>query len=238
MEEIILYLCIRYSFNWMKVVKAMQNNIEVKPEEFQNISNDIMVNYITILQEENYPKYLQFTLNPPLALFYLGDLHLFDKKRVVILGHINSNNVKYLKILANLDYVLCFTYEQCNEKDFEWLTKTKLPVILYTKTLQNTKVANPLWSYLKITKNLAISEALGNDYLFSNWQFLRLFFDHSDKLLIISEIKNMEEFTIDWINEHCGFIYFLNLENNCFLLNKIINSKEIKSINHLKDSFI
>lgn len=238
MEEVILYLCIRYSFNWLKVVKAMQNNMEVKPIDFKNISNNIMVKYLTILNQEVYPAYLQTTLNPPLVLFYLGNLELFDKQRVVILGHINKQNSKYLKILASIGYVLCFYYDILDEQDIQILTKLNLPSILYTKSLQNTIVTNPLWNYTKTTKNLVISEAIGNDYLFCSWQFLRLFLDHVDRILIIDELIELEENVIDWINEHCGFSYIVSSSNNSVLFNKIINSKRVLSTNMLKDSFI
>jgi len=77
----LIYYAIKYSGDYNKLIMAIK-----KEEQFESRA---VSNAITIL-DENYPKVLLELKNPPLVLFYKGDIELLNKKCISVVGSRNA----------------------------------------------------------------------------------------------------------------------------------------------------
>lgn len=215
MQKVLIYLLIKNDFNWNKTFNDLKNRILIDTNKINEIIKRIDFEYISIISP-NYPKYLTKVYKPPFELFYLGNYNLLNKKRISILGHINDNNLPYLKLLINNEYVLCFDYLLMNKNDIKVLIKNNIPSIIYFCDPTKTKEFGEL-----LNDNIClISEYCVKPKKTEESYFNRLFFGYKEALMIIDKNIELNEFKISHINN-----------NKINVMSLFKNNKSIKNIN-------
>lgn len=81
----------------------MINNLNVENtdyKQFEIMRLKLGFKIITIY-DEMYPSKLRFSINPPIALYYIGNINLLERKLIAVVGSRNSSE-RYLKKAKNL----------------------------------------------------------------------------------------------------------------------------------------
>lgn len=77
-REVLLFLSIKYNGDYSKIYKALCNRDYPSIEDVSSVESNISSEYITIL-DDAYPNELKQLVNPPIVLYYYGDLSLLKK---------------------------------------------------------------------------------------------------------------------------------------------------------------
>ncbi len=83
MRKILLYFALKYQGNYALIMQAIKNKEQVSSNELTDIEKKIKCHYVTIIDRE-YPKSLIPIANPPIVLFYYGDLSLTQNEKEII----------------------------------------------------------------------------------------------------------------------------------------------------------
>lgn len=119
MEEILLYLSIKYDGDFQKILKALQEKEPVDQEKANEVEKELFekgYKYTTIISED-YPNELKLINCPPFVIYYKGNLDLLNEKSkkplINIVGTRNSDfygeraiqNISRLLVKSNYDIV-------------------------------------------------------------------------------------------------------------------------------------
>ena len=85
MEEILLYLSLKYQGQFDKIYQAIKDKEKPDEEEFKKMKERLKCSYTTIVSDD-YPQCLRDIACPPFVLYYYGDLSLIDKKTIGVIG--------------------------------------------------------------------------------------------------------------------------------------------------------
>ncbi len=91
MNNILVYLAIKYNGDFDKIYNAIMQKEEVDYNEVEKVINDLKYKYITVISKD-YPEKLKYLNRPPFVLFYEGDISLLNKKIVGIIGSRNATS--------------------------------------------------------------------------------------------------------------------------------------------------
>lgn len=111
MEEILLYLSIKYNGQFDKIYKAIEEKEQLDEKMLEEWKKRMKCSFTTIVSED-YPKSLKTIACPPFVLFYYGDLSLVNEKSIGVIGMrypsdygIEVTN-KFVHDLVNNEYVI------------------------------------------------------------------------------------------------------------------------------------
>lgn len=85
MDETLLYFSLKYHGDFSKIYNALLNKIPVDTAEKKYLIENLDCNYITLL-DSKYPQQLKMINNPPLVLYYQGNIDLLNNQTVSIVG--------------------------------------------------------------------------------------------------------------------------------------------------------
>lgn len=95
LDDIFVVLCQKFGNNAKIIENIMDNKLYLSDEENEKILNEIYENYITVFSE-NYPVALWNTENPPVCLFYEGNLDVFQDEIRIYQNKSNPNEMGYI----------------------------------------------------------------------------------------------------------------------------------------------
>lgn len=83
----LVYLAVKYKGDVGLIVNALRNKEKVPLNEAENIYKSLSCKVITLL-DYDYPRKLKQIHNPPIVLFYYGDISLIDdnKRKLAVVG--------------------------------------------------------------------------------------------------------------------------------------------------------
>lgn len=87
-NDVLFYFAYKYNSDTQKMIEAIKNKERASEEELEKIKQSCNEKFITIM-DERYPMFLKNILNPPLVLFYRGNINLlFDElnPKIAIIG--------------------------------------------------------------------------------------------------------------------------------------------------------
>jgi len=89
-RDLLLYLAYKYKSDYPSMLEAMRN--KVKPEESAvlEVKDKLDCDFVTLI-DDKYPKKLKLLHEPPLVLFYKGDLDILDNDKKIV-GVVGSRN--------------------------------------------------------------------------------------------------------------------------------------------------
>lgn len=84
-DKLLVYLACIYEGNYRKMIKAIQNHESYDKQVIERKLGQLHSSYTTILNDD-YPKLLRTLKDPPLVLFYHGQLSLCDQPCLAMVG--------------------------------------------------------------------------------------------------------------------------------------------------------
>lgn len=97
MNDILLYLAVKYEGDFNKIFKAIMEKEHCNDEDVRKVVKSIKCKYTTVISSD-YPERLKKLNHPPFVLFYEGDLSLINKKNIAVIG--SRENTEYGKIMT------------------------------------------------------------------------------------------------------------------------------------------
>lgn len=85
MEEILLYLSLKYHGQFDKIYKAIEEKEQINRELLNEWKSRMKCSYTTVLSDD-YPETLKAIACPPFVLYYYGDLSLLNHKTIGVIG--------------------------------------------------------------------------------------------------------------------------------------------------------
>jgi|AKZA01.1.fsa_nt_gi DNA protecting protein DprA len=85
MEEILLYLSLKYQGDFERIYNAIETNEIVNEAEKEILLKSVKSNYTTMISPD-YPEALKHIDCPPFVLYYYGDLSLLNSRNICIAG--------------------------------------------------------------------------------------------------------------------------------------------------------
>lgn len=112
MRDILAALAMKYNGELLPLLQALERQEQVDDTMFTLFKSKLKYNYVTII-DENYPELLKHVENPPIVLFYKGNLDLINPDRQ-ILAKISEEGVRMLHVVdpeltpkgIKMDYVM------------------------------------------------------------------------------------------------------------------------------------
>lgn len=195
MDEILLYLSLKYFGEWMAIYDSLQKKEQLKVYDIKRAVNSVDAEWITLISSY-YPKNLKAIYKPPFGIYCYGKSKLLHQNIVTIMGDINDNNKHALEFMHQ------------NYINFLWPKKSNKEIA----TIINTFTTNNIFFFneMKNEENKAFQNMLGNEDIilenafcseiweknqnvdYSNQWQERIYLGLSLQVLIISSIKNKE----------------------------------------------
>ena len=203
MDEILLYLSLKYFGEWMAIYDSLQKKEELKVYDIKKAVNEVDADWITLISSD-YPKNLKAIYKPPFGVFNYGKTQLLHQNMVTVFGDINNDNQEYL------DYL------RCNGINLLWVKKSNREMlnilstfptnnIFYLEELKND--GNKTFQNILADENIIMQNAFCSEIWerkqqvdYSNQWQERLYIGLSLQILIISELKAKELLSI---SEYC-----------------------------------
>lgn len=106
-REVLLYFAHKYKGDFFAVIKALKEHEEINHQNLEKIKNAVNDYEVLTILDETYPAVLKTMNQPPLCLFYKGDIRLLDdlNKSIAVVGTRNSSEygkTKTLEIAGDL----------------------------------------------------------------------------------------------------------------------------------------
>ena len=90
MEELVLYLSLKYAGDFEKIYNTLLKKEIVDQELKKELFNKINCSYTTIFSDD-YPEQLNLINCPPFVLYYYGDLSLVKEKNIAVIGTVEPD---------------------------------------------------------------------------------------------------------------------------------------------------
>ena len=239
MEKILLYLLYKFNYSWDDVYSAIQNNKRVPMSEVNKYADTLKINYITII-EKDYPTYLTHVFKPPFAIFYHGDLNMLEEKIIGVIGKPTTSNIKHLKLLKSIGYVLCFKKWTLDEQSIKLLVDNNIPSIICCDDIDKIEKDEKLKELLNYKNILCVSESYKHDNNLGHLDYYinRIFIGNDNPMIIIDESINKDTGLIAYLSATKHKTYSVDNHWVQPSFQRYINSNFIENSKDLKIVFI
>ena len=146
-DTILLYFALKYDGDFNKIYQAIDTNERINFADFNKLMSTVKHKYITIV-DPRYPNYLKDKYNPPIVLFYQGNIKLFENGSIEPkYAALESGNRFISTVSPVLDDPTHFVFDYVimaeNQKDLDFLIEhinnKGVPLKNYEKVKENIK---------------------------------------------------------------------------------------------------
>lgn len=117
-EQACLAIALKYDNDFYKILEQIvkwNGELHITSEEIIKYTKDIEEKYV-VLFSNNYPKYFRESTEPPFALFYEGNLDLFNYNGATFENPLDSDKEFYLAVSKGggreVDWCIAVTHEE------------------------------------------------------------------------------------------------------------------------------
>lgn len=192
MDEILLYLSLKYFGEWMAIYDSLQKKEELKVYDIKKAVNEVDADWITLISSD-YPKNLKAIYKPPFGVFNYGKTKLLHQNMVTIFGDVNQDNEQFLDYLRSNGINLLWV-KKSNREMLDILTMFPTNNIFYLEEMKNA--GNKTFQNILADENVIMNNAFCSEIWerkltidYSNQWQERLYLGLSLQVLIISELK-------------------------------------------------
>lgn len=195
MDEILLYLSLKYFGEWMAIYDSLQKKEELKVYDIKKAVNEVDADWITLISSD-YPKNLKSIYKPPFGVFNYGKSKLLHQNMVTIFGSIDEDNEQALDQLRSNGINLLWV-KKSNKEMLDILATFPTNNIFYMEEMKN--VGNKTFQNILSNENVIMENAFCSEIWerkaqidYSNQWQERLYLGLSLQILIISDLKAKE----------------------------------------------
>lgn len=192
MDEILLYLSLKYFGEWMAIYDSLQKKEELKVYDIKKAVNEVDADWITLISSD-YPKNLKTIYKPPFGVFNYGKTKLLHQNIVTILGKIDEDNEQALDQLRSNGISLLWV-NKSNKEMLDIISTFPTNNIFYLEEMKNA--GNKTFQNILANEDVIMNNAFCSEVWerqqtidYSNQWQERLYLGLSLQALIISEIK-------------------------------------------------
>lgn len=203
MDEILLYLSLKYFGEWMAIYDSLQKKEELKVYDIKKAVNEVDADWITLISSD-YPKNLKSIYKPPFGVFNYGKTKLLHQPMVTIFGKLDENNELYLDFLRSSGFNLLWV-KKSNKEILDILSKFPSNNIFYLEEMKNS--GNKTFQNILSDENVIMNNAFCSEIWerksqvdYSNQWQERLYIGLSLQVLILSDLKAKELLSV---SEYC-----------------------------------
>jgi hypothetical protein len=117
-EQACLAIALKYDNDFNKIMEQIvrwNGELHINSEEIIKFTKDVEEKYV-VLFSDNYPKYFRESDEPPFALFYEGNLNLFNYNGATFENPLDSDKEFYLAVSQDgekeVDWCIAVTHEE------------------------------------------------------------------------------------------------------------------------------
>lgn len=203
MDEILLYLSLKYYGEWMAIYDSLQKKEELKVYDIKKAVNEVDADWITLISSD-YPKNLKSIYKPPFGVFNYGKTSLLHQPIVTIIGQVDDGNKQYLDYLRSNAINLLWV-KKSNRELINILSLFPTGNIFYFEELKNS--SNKTFQNILGDENIIMNNAFCSEVWerkeqidYSNQWQERLYLGLSLQVLLVSEPKAKELLSL---SEYC-----------------------------------
>lgn len=192
MDEILLYLSLKYFGEWMAIYDSLQKKEELKVYDIKKAVNEVDADWITLISSD-YPKNLKSIYKPPFGVFNYGKTKLLHQNMVTIFGDVSQGNEQFLDYLRSNGVNLLWV-KKSNREMLNILAMFPTNNIFYLEEMKNA--GNKTFQNILADENVIMNNAFCSEIWerkqnidYSNQWQERLYIGLSLQILIISELK-------------------------------------------------
>lgn len=146
-DKILLYFALKYDGDFNKIYKAISEHEPINFNDYNRTISKLKHKYITML-DSRYPDYLKDKANPPIVLFYHGNIKLFENEFVEPKYAVLDSGNRFIStaypVLDNpthfvFDYVIMAESQKDLDFLIEHVNKKGVPLKNYDKVKENIK---------------------------------------------------------------------------------------------------
>lgn len=97
MEKYFLAFSLKYDNDFEKILSEMDKKTLISSEEIEELTKNVEEKYV-VFMSKNYPMYFRSFEQPPIVLFYEGNIELFNKNGETFENPLDSANDFYLAL--------------------------------------------------------------------------------------------------------------------------------------------
>lgn len=232
MNEILLFLSIKYYGDWLNIYNSLQKREPIPKEQFYDEIKKIKCNFTTII-DNDYCDNLKTIYKPPFSIYHYGNFNLTKNKSISIIGDFDDLNQSYQDYFINNNVVLIWSY-QSQKNIFKILTQIPKNNIFFSKDIVSQKYLNYLQKDDEIlNRNMFMSEIWyrNKDHDYGNQDDERLYCGISKSILVISKPSHKQWLSILAFAKKEGIT--INILENVYEKNKRI-FEDIKNLQIIK----
>lgn len=199
MNDILLYLSLKFSGEWDAILKCIKEQETLDVKDMEKRVKEVKGKFVG-LTEENYADNLKAIYKPPFGIFYYGHYDLLDNQNITVFGNITETNKKYLDYLRVNGLNLLWV-DLTNRQIVDVLNNYKTNNIFHMLQLcneQNKMFNNIIQDDFILQNNVFISEVWKSsqeiDY---SIQEARMYLGLTHTVLIIGEIKTKQLLSLE-----------------------------------------
>lgn len=232
MNEILLFLSIKYYGDWLNIYNSLQKREPIPKEQFYDEIKKIKCDFTTII-DEDYCDNLKTIYKPPFSIYHYGNYELTKNKSISIIGDFDDLKQPYQDYFTNNNVVLIWSY-QSQKNIFKILTQMSKNNIFFSKDIVSQKYLKFLQKDDEIlAKNMFMSEiwCRNIDHDYGNQDDERLYCGISKTILVVSKPPHKQWLSILAFAKKEGIT--INVLNNVYEENKKIFN-DIRNIQIIK----
>lgn len=195
MDEILLYLSLKYFGEWMAIYDSLQKKEELKVYDIKKAVNEVDADWITLISSD-YPKNLKSIYKPPFGVFNYGKTKLLHQPIITMFGKLNEDNEIYIDYLRANGFNLLWV-KKSNKEILDILSKFPTNNIFYLEEMKNAN--NKTFQNILADENVIMNNSFCSEIWerksqidYSNQWQERLYIGLSLQVLILSELKAKE----------------------------------------------
>lgn len=203
MDEILLYLSLKYFGEWMAIYDSLQNKEELKVYDIKKAVNEVDADWITLISSD-YPKNLKTIYKPPFGLFVYGKVKLIHEPVVTIYGKVDDSNIQYVDQLR-INNINLLWVKKTNKEMLNIIDMFPTGNIFYLEEMKNKD--NKTFQNILSTEDVIMHNAFCSEIWekkanidYSNQWQERMYLGLSLQALVVSELKAKELLSL---SEYC-----------------------------------
>lgn len=228
MDQILLYLSLKYNGLWMAIYNSLQKKEQLSLRDVTRLTNEVNCDFITLINNK-YVLNLKTINKPPFGIFCYGNYNLLNQRCVTVFS--DSSSIDFIDVIKQQE--INFLWVNLTNKELiNVLSKYQSNNIFYMseiKNINNKIYQNLLNDKLILSNNAFISEIWerNNAIDYTNQLQERMFLGITKQVIILKKLKSKQLYSLAIYAKHEDIKILILKKYYDARFKKIIDKKRI-----------